>query len=94
MGSGIVKTIYAIFNPAVGLYERVEGVDERNKKFIQVMHDFYLQHGHAQPFSIIEVNEDGAETWRTPQGEETLDLNILIEEQRALLEALLTNSEE
>ena len=70
---------YAVFNPAAGEYDRALTVEERNILIARTAYNYFLSHGTSTPYSVVEMNEDGSETWRNPQGEEIENGDVLME---------------
>ena len=85
MGGGIMTIKYAIFDPLTGEYTRFNTPEERKSALAEKLINFYLHYASGQLYSVIEIHEDGSETWRNPQGDE-------IENQEEL-RRLLTNNE-
>ena len=65
-----MQKIYKILNPATGEYEPAATLDECTTKLSDIVWKFYLGYAHQQPYSIVEVHDDGSETWRNPAGDE------------------------
>jgi len=63
---------YTVLNPMTGLYQDAETIDECLNLVSQTAYNLLLNHTHEQPYSIVEINDDGSETWRNPAGEEIL----------------------
>lgn len=70
---------YAVFNPASGIYDRASTTEERNILIAQIAYNYFLSHGTSMPYSVVEINEDGSEIWRNPQGEEIENGDVIME---------------
>lgn len=66
----MAKIIYKIFNPSNALYADAETMDECIETVAQLAYDFFMKHTHNAPYSIVEVQDNGAEVWRTAEGDE------------------------
>jgi hypothetical protein len=66
-----LTTLYKIFNPSTGEYSTVNSIEECIEKVGELAYNLYLEHVHNNPYSIVTVNEDGSETWRSADGTET-----------------------
>jgi hypothetical protein len=58
-----MSVLYKIFNPADGLYTNVETLDECLKITAERAYNLYMQYTHQQPYSIVEITEEGYEVW-------------------------------
>lgn len=65
-----MAVLYKVLNPGNGSYSSHEGLDECFEQIIKVAYAFYVSHTHNIPFSIVTVNSDGSETWRSPDGKD------------------------
>ena len=54
---------YAILDPQNGGYVYVETEAEIEAKKAEMAMNFYLSHTHNAPVSVVEINEEGQETW-------------------------------
>jgi hypothetical protein len=72
-----MQKIYKIFNPATGEYEPAATLEECTIKLASQAWTFYLQYAHGQPYSVVEINDDGSEVWRTPAGEEMTNPEVM-----------------
>lgn len=63
---------YATFNPAAGEYVVVNTLEEATKKAAEFALAFYFLHTHDTPCTVIDVAEDGSETWTSLSGEAVL----------------------
>lgn len=60
---------YAVFNPADGLYTQVDTIEEAVAKSAEIACAFFLEHTHNNPFSVVQIAENGDETWYLASGE-------------------------
>lgn len=60
---------FAVFNPTDGSYKKFDSIEDTLAEASDVAFIIYMRHVHENPFSIIEVAEDGTEIWSTPNGE-------------------------
>jgi len=68
-----MKTQYAILSPVTGTYTKVDDPKQVPALIAQAALDFYLAHTHQSPYTIINVNDDGSETWTSIKGEVLFD---------------------
>ena len=61
---------FAVFNPADGSYTQVNTIEEAVTMAAQIACAFFMQQTNNAPFSVVEIDENGAETWRTASGEQ------------------------
>ncbi len=70
-------TIYKILNPTTGEYTTAETLEACTEALadaaIYVLNKFTLD----APYSVVDINEDGSQTWRNPRGEEIVNLEEL-----------------
>lgn len=71
---------YAIFNPKEGLYTMANTVEETLDIVAEIAFNFYLEHSHNNPISVVTKNDDGNEEWRNLAGNEVLIIDSLIRE--------------
>jgi hypothetical protein len=55
----------ALLNPMVGHYEYFDDKDSAKQRFSELMLEFFLSHTHQEPFSMVEIDEDGIQTWKS-----------------------------
>lgn len=63
---------YSVLNPTTGLYQDAETLDECLDLVSETSYNLLLNYTHNQPYSVVEIHDDGSETWRNPAGEEIL----------------------
>lgn len=63
-----MKTEYAVFNPATGLYDRANTQEEAVVITARIAADFYFSHAHNSPVAVVQIDESGAEMWTAPDG--------------------------
>jgi hypothetical protein len=68
---------FAVLNPLNGSYTKASTTEERNSTLADFAWKIYLSHTHNLPYSVVEINDDGSETWRNPQGDEIENLEKL-----------------
>lgn len=56
---------YAVLNPADGQYTKVDSQEEAKKLYVKFVMEFFNFHVHGTPITVIEVNENGDETWKS-----------------------------
>ena len=61
--------VYKAFNPLNGEYTTHLTLDECLTRVMKNAYEFYLQHTHNQPYSIVTKIDD-VEVWKTPEGVE------------------------
>lgn len=71
---------YKLFNPNTGVYTDYENLDKLKKDLPKVILDFYLNHCHNVPYSVVTVNEDNSESWRAPNEDETIDFSKVVKQ--------------
>ena len=64
-----MKTKYAVLNPLTGEYIYTP-VEELPSLVAKIAMDVYLSQTHDVLYAEIQLNIDGSETWKTPQGTE------------------------
>ena len=67
-----MQKIYKILNPATGEYEPAATLEECLDKVSTRAVEFYKHHTHNNPYSVVEVHDNGTEIWRNPDGNEIL----------------------
>jgi hypothetical protein len=60
--------LFKIFNPLTGNYASAANEQERDALLAQTAWQLFLAHTHSTPFSIVEIQEDGSESWTAPDG--------------------------
>lgn len=63
---------YAIIDPLSGLYTYANTTEERNDLLAKTAWSFYLAQTNNQPYTNVEVKEDGSESWSAINGEPVL----------------------
>ena len=63
---------YSVLNPTNGSYQDAETLDECLNLVSEIAYNLLLNYTHNQPYSVVEIHDDGSETWRNPAGEEIL----------------------
>lgn len=58
-----MKTIFKVLNPANGLYNEYQTMEEAQTAAKQFAWDFYFEHTHKNPISKVLITEEGAEIW-------------------------------
>lgn len=66
---------FAVLNPLDGTYVYTDNEIERDKLIVEAAFKLYISHVHDNPYAIVEITEDGKESWVTPKGEYTLNPN-------------------
>lgn len=59
---------FAVLDPATGQYTKFDTAEAALDAGAQIAANFYLAQTHGRPFAVIEVAENGAETWAAPDG--------------------------
>lgn len=75
-----MKTIYKIFNPSSGQYLDVLTKEECQTLLAKTAFDFYMDHVHGNPFTIVEINDDGSQTWKNAKLETIVNPTLALEE--------------
>jgi len=60
---------YAVLNPNDGSYTRVDTIEDAIVKSAENACAFFMTHTHGAPFSVVEIDDSGAETWYSASGE-------------------------
>lgn len=63
---------YAVLNPSTGTYSYSINIEDRNKELAKVASEFYFKYAQNDPFSIVEIDENGNEIWKTATGDDRL----------------------
>ena len=61
--------IYKIHNPYSGMYVDVSNVAELAEVLAQQAWEAYMILTHNQPITVVDINDDGSQIWRSPQGD-------------------------
>jgi len=77
---------FAVLNPNTGSYELADSRDAALAKAAQMAVSFYLSHTHEQPFASVAIDDSGAETWTSLNGDPVLS-PAQIYEQSELMKA-------
>lgn len=64
---------YALLNPKTGSYELFNSREEAVPRFAEIALSLMLEHTQQSPFTIVETNEDGSQTWTAPDGSDITD---------------------
>ena len=68
---------YNILNPLTGQYTSATTVDASIQILAETAWNFYLSQTHGNPISLITVNDNGTETWKTFDGVEFVRDGVL-----------------
>ena len=60
---------FAVFNPLNGTYTMYSSKDEAVKKIVEQMMTMYENHVHDKMYSLVQINEDGSQSWGLPDVE-------------------------
>ena len=63
-----MQTKYAVYDPSENKYFYFETKDEAIKYFWKAMFNFSYCYFHNTPFSVVEINDDGSESWKSADG--------------------------
>ena len=63
---------YSVLNPTTGSYQDAETLDECLDLVSEIAYNLLLNYTRNQPYSVVEIHDDGSETWQNPAGEEIL----------------------
>lgn len=63
---------YAVYNPLTGISTMADSEEEAKALFLDVLMEFCKSHFHDNPYSIVDVAEDGSEVWTTAGGRELI----------------------
>lgn len=77
---------FSVFDPATGKHTQVTSVEELKALIAQTALDFFNLHTHNRPYNIIDVGDDGSETWLSPDGEVVLSPDQLVAQMEADIE--------
>jgi hypothetical protein len=83
-----MTTIYKVLNPSDGTYTSHVTEDSCLERVIDVAYQFYLNHTHNIPYSVVTMMVDGSETWKTPSGSEMPNMEELRKKMAEKLEKL------
>ena len=75
-----MQTKYKILNPMTGQYDTFDTFDDCANELGARAWEFYLLHTHYNPYTVVEVNDDGSETWRNPTSDELRDPDAVIDD--------------
>lgn len=59
---------FKVINPLDGSYTGAVTEQERNQLLAEIAWKFFLAHTHDAPYSVVVTNEDGSESWTSPNG--------------------------
>jgi hypothetical protein len=65
-------TFYKVFNPYTGLHTDAHNVEELKAELLKVAWETYMRFTDNQPFTVVTLNKDGSQVWRSPTGEELI----------------------
>ena len=63
-------TIYKVFKPYEGTHVDAYSVDELKEKLAAEAWSAYLTLTQGTPFSVVTINADSSQIWRTPAGDQ------------------------
>jgi hypothetical protein len=66
-----MKTKYAVLHPVKGKYIYVSN-ETLIETLVQTMYETYMAQTHDALYAQVQLNIDGSETWKNPQGEEII----------------------
>jgi hypothetical protein len=72
-----MTTIYKILNPLNGEYTTANSFEECSEFVADLAVNILNNFTQNAPYSVVDINEDGSQTWRTPQGVEIVNLEEL-----------------
>lgn len=55
---------YAVFNHLAGNYIKVDSEEEAKKLYVKFIIELYNNYVHDQPYVVVEIDNDGNETWK------------------------------
>lgn len=68
-----MTTVYKILNPLNGEYVTANSADECFSFMADIALNLLTNYTHGAPYSVVDINEDGTQIWRNPQGDEIAD---------------------
>lgn len=68
-----MTTVYKILNPLNGEYVTANDFEECLGFIADIALNLLTNYTHGAPYSAVDINEDGTQIWRNPQGEEIAD---------------------
>jgi flagellar motor protein MotB len=81
-------TIYKILKPYQGTHVDAHSMEELKQKLADEAWSAYLTLTQSTPFSVVTINADGSQIWRSPTGDEIPSP----EEVQAMLENYANNT--
>lgn len=60
---------FAVYNPLDGMYKLFDTIEETVVAATEVAFAMYSNYVHDAPFSVVDIADNGAETWSTPAGD-------------------------
>ena len=75
-----MKTEFAILSPSTGLYVRALTKEEAAQKMAEEAMRLYMIQCQNAPVSVVQTNDEGAETWFTAEGEQYPDMTIALQQ--------------
>lgn len=64
-----VSLKFSVFNPLTGTHTMYSSKDDAVDKIIEQMMGMYLPHVHGKLVNLVQINEDGSQTWGLPDVE-------------------------
>ncbi len=68
-----MATVYKILNPLNGEYVTANDFEECTQFAADIALNLLTHYTHGAFYSVVDINEDGTQIWRNPQGEEIAD---------------------
>ena len=60
--------MFKIHNPYTGLYVDAYNIDELTQAMAEQAWAAYMNLTHGQPFAVVEIQPNGGQIWKTPDG--------------------------
>jgi len=86
-----MTTIYKILNPTTGEYIAAETLEACTEALADTAMYLLNKFTLDAPYSVVDINEDGSQVWRNPQGQETVNLEELTAKLKLKIGAQLTS---
>lgn len=61
--------VYKVFDPISGSYVQCDTKQVAHDVIASMALNYWLEHCHNQPYSVVEILEDGMTIWRNPEGD-------------------------
>lgn len=74
-----VSVRFAVFNPLDGTHTMYSSKDDAVKKITEQMMELYLPYVHGKLVNLVQINEDGSQTWGLPNVEYELTKQEVID---------------